>query len=225
MATDSRHTGTGRTAPRRTDAVAIDTATATLKDLMQAVDITSYRALAERASVSRWQIQQLRTGNLKKMRVAVLSQIAVVLKMDCVGLIQAFQPDSAELQAEEVPAEATQVEAAQVEATKLGAVQTAALQTLETWLTQWPTIAKRAQEKGDALAAAKILPFVRPVEQLMQEWNVEPIATIDEQIPYDPQHHQLTEGMANPGDTVRVTHVGHLHNGKLLHRVKVKPVV
>ncbi|MEL6553337.1 MAG: helix-turn-helix domain-containing protein [Cyanobacteria bacterium J06621_11] len=205
MATDST----------RTDAVVIDTATVTLKVLMQAVDITSYRALAERANVSRWQIQQLRTGNLEKMRVAVLSQIAAVLEMDCVGLIQAFQLEDTGLQAEE----------AQVKEAQSGAVQTAALQTLETWLTQWPTIAKRAREKGDALAAAKILPFVRPVEQLMQEWNVEPIATIDAQIPYDPQYHQLTEGMANPGDTVRVTHVGQRHNGKLLHRVKVKPIV
>ena len=58
----------------------------------------------------------------------------------------------------------------------------------------------------------------------MEEWNVEPIATIDEQLPYDPTYHQLTKGVANPGDLVQVTHTGQTHHKNLLHRAKVKPI-
>ena len=217
-----------------TDTTATKTATTTLKILMQAVGIDSYRALAKQAAVSRWQIQQLRTGNLEKMRVVTLQQISAALNVELVGLIQAFQAERDTSDSDQHSNEMSDRRDAyptgdishshSLTVVQSDALQTDALQTIETWLTQWPTIAKRAQEKGDALPAAKILPFVRPVEQLMQEWNVEQIATVDEQLPYDPQYHQLTKGTANPGELVQATHVGHMHNGKLLHRVKVKPI-
>ena len=185
-----------------------------LRSLMQSVCIPSYRALAVKASVSRWQIQQLRSGNLSNMRIATLTQIAQALDVSLAVLIQKFlnptNPESLELP--ESP-----------ESNETPQYQSAALQTLETWLVQWPTIAKRAQD-NPALAAAKILPFVRPVEQLMQAWNVEPIAAVDEQIAYDPQYHQLVKGLAEPGDLVQVTHTGQLHQGNLLHRAKVKSI-
>lgn len=180
-----------------------------LRALMNAAGIASYRALAKQSGVSRWQVQQLRSGNIDRMRVATLSQIAKALNVSLEDLLQSFL-DPAGLRLRSALGDEQ--------------VQRHALQTIETWLTQWATIAKRAQERGDALPAAKILPFVRPVEQLMTEWEVMPFATIDEQVPYDPQHHQLTKGIASPGDMVQVTHVGHTHHGKLLHRAKVKPV-
>lgn len=184
---------------------------------MEAADISSYRLLAERAEVSRWQIQQLKKGHIQKMRIAVLAQIAAALGISFFDLYSAFEPlhiDSAS--PESKPSNRASIS----ESEKL---QTAALQTLESWLVQWPTIAKRAEDRPD-LPAAKILPFVRPVEQLMTEWGVEPIAAIDSQVPYDPTCHQLIGGHANSGDLVRVTHIGTTHRGKLLHRAKVKPI-
>ena len=176
---------------------------------MQAANIKTYRALADKAGVSRWQIQQLRTGNIEKMRVEALAKISAALQIQITDLLKQFSniltPSPHPLLSHPPLS------------------QTHALQTLETWLTQWPTIAKRAQTHPD-LAAAKLLPFIRPVEQLMREWNVEPLATIDEQIPYDPTWHQLTKGIAEPGELVQVTHTGQTHHGKLLHRAKVKPI-
>ncbi|MGB3294263.1 MAG: hypothetical protein WBB01_14845, partial [Phormidesmis sp.] len=102
-------------------------------------------------------------------------------------------------------------------------VQAEALQTLESWLVQWPTVAKRAAQRPD-LPAAKVIPLVRPVEQLMAEWAVEAIAPVDAEVPYDPQQHQLIGGSVDPGILVRVTHSGQRYQGKLLHRVKVKPI-
>lgn len=205
--------------------------TPSVKALMQRVNIPSYRALAIRAGVSRWQVKQLRSGNISQMRLAVLTQLAAALEVSLSTLLSKFdreidlaQPESsaqsqqlADLQREYQRLQsqmAQQVELARSQ------TQTDALQTLETWLVQWPTIAKRAQERE--LPAAKLLPFIRPVEQLMTEWEVEAIAPVDATVPYDPQQHQLIGGIAEPGARVRVTHSGHRHRGKLLHRAKVK---
>ncbi|MGD1864294.1 MAG: helix-turn-helix domain-containing protein [Phormidesmis sp.] len=182
--------------------------TETLQTLMQAVNLKSYRAIAQKANVSRWQIQQLRSGNITKMRVEALTKISAALDISLATLLNHFLPQIPEVQAKEDQA---------------SSVQSTALQTIETWLIQWPTIAKRVQDHPE-LSATKLLPFIRPVEQLMEEWNVEPIATIDEQLPYDPTYHQLTKGVANPGDLVQVTHTGQTHHKNLLHRAKVKPI-
>jgi len=187
--------------------------TETLQTLMQAANLKSYRAIAQKANVSRWQIQQLRNGNIEKMRVEALTKISEALNVSLSVLLKHFLPPELEGKA----SENDNLE------NENASTQTHALQTLETWLTQWPTIAKRVQSNPD-LSATKLLPFIRPVEQLMDEWNVKPIATIDEQLPYDPTLHQLSKGTANPGDLVQVTHTGHTHDGKLLHRAKVKPI-
>ncbi|MGB7487933.1 MAG: helix-turn-helix transcriptional regulator, partial [Phormidesmis sp.] len=195
------------------------TETQALRALMQAANIPTYRALLDKAGISRWQLRQLRSGNIQTMRLGTLTQLATALNTSLPALLQTFLPanfPSVKSSSAAIPSTACSP-AAQL--------QSDALQTLETWLVQWPTIAKRAKEKGDALPAAKILPFVRPVETLMQEWDIAPIATLDEQIPYDPQYHQLTKGMASPGDLVQVTHTGQTQAGKLLHRAKVKPII
>ncbi len=179
---------------------------------MQVAGISSYRLLAERANISLWQIQQLRKGHIHKMRLLNLTQIAAALGISFADLYARFEPDPAKSQSEKP-----------TETSDNNVLQTNALQTLESWLLQWPTIAKRAKDRPD-LPAAKILPFVRPVEQLMSEWGVEPIAAVDSQTAYDPTYHQLTEGQAEPGDLVRVTHTGITHHGNLLHRARVKPI-
>ncbi|MGB3788264.1 MAG: helix-turn-helix transcriptional regulator [Phormidesmis sp.] len=198
---------------------------------MQAADIPSYRLLSERAGVSRWQIQQLKTGHIKKMRLVSLIQIAAALGISFADLYVRFEPVPSKSQSESQSKNSLEtsdrnalpIDPLQTAALQTTALQTTALETLESWLVQWPTIAKRAQDRPD-LPAAKILPYVRPVEQLMSEWGVEPIAAVDSQTAYDPTYHQLTAGQAEPGDLVRVTHTGITHRGNLLHRARVKPV-
>ena len=229
----------------------------TLRSLMQAANITSYRALAERAQVSRWQVKQLSVGKLEKMRVGVLMSLADALHIPLSDLLARadllMQPkggasmqsasvrqDDAQRVEKEVqtkPLEEnkneTSLTALQDEYRRLqqqmatqekqvrSQLQREALRSLESWLIQWPTIATRAQARED-LAAAKILPFIRPVEQLMADWGVEAIASVDAEVAYNPQIHQLVGGRADPGDAVKVTHSGCMYQGKLLHRAKVK---
>lgn len=98
--------------------------------------------------------------------------------------------------------------------------QQTSLQTLETWLLQWERVANHARHHPE-FSAAKILPLMRPVEQLIQSWGVEAIATLGAEIPYNPQGHRLQTGIATPGDLVKVQSPGYTYQGKLLHRAEV----
>jgi molecular chaperone GrpE (heat shock protein) len=74
------------------------------------------------------------------------------------------------------------------------------------------------------MEAVKLLPLVRPVQQLLSQWGVEAIASVGAEIPYDPQFHQLIAGTAQPGETVKVRNLGYRQGEKLLHRVKVSAI-
>ncbi len=208
-----------------------------LRELMAAAGISSYRALAARTGVSLWQIAQLRAGKGEQMRLSVLSRLADGLEISLDSLLKAFgllQEDAEVAEAAEAET-GEQLAAMRQEYARLqgqlelreswgrSQVKTEALQTLESWLVQWPTVARRAAD-NETLSAVKVLPFVRPVEQLMAAWGVEAIAPVDAEVEYDPQIHQLLGGVANAGEKVRVTHSGSWYEGKLLHRAKVKPV-
>ena len=101
--------------------------------------------------------------------------------------------------------------------------QQASLQALESWLLQWPTAAYAAQNNPQ-LPAVKLLPLVKPVEQLIAQWGIVAIAPIAAEIPYDPTCHQLIEGTAQPGAPVKVRYAGYSQGEKLLYRAKVSPL-
>jgi molecular chaperone GrpE (heat shock protein) len=97
------------------------------------------------------------------------------------------------------------------------------LQVLESWMLQWPTAAYAAQQNPSA-PAVKLLPLVRPVENLLQQWGVESFAPVGSEVPYDPQFHQLIEGSAKAGETVKVRYTGYRIGSRLLFRAKVSPL-
>ncbi|MEM8809495.1 MAG: helix-turn-helix domain-containing protein [Cyanobacteria bacterium P01_G01_bin.38] len=204
-----------------------------LRDLMQSVGVSSFRALAEQAGVSRWQVDQLRRGRLTQMRLEILLRLAEILQISLGELLSAFGAPPSDRGVGESATD--QVEALQKEYGRLqqqmeqqaeqlrSQFQADALQTMESWLVQWPTAA-HAAEKNDQIPAKRLLPLVKPVEKLLERWGVVAIAAVGDEIPYDPQLHQLMDGSANPGDLVRVRYVGHQRQGKLLHRAKVSPI-
>ena len=207
-----------------------------LQRVMQQANIASQRALAEKANVSRWQVQQLRQGKIETMRLSVLKKIAAALDCSLAELLQAFDPEPSETTTPAADvADNSEATLLRQEYTRLEKrleqqaeilqyqFQTEALQTLESWLTYWPTAAKAATER-DGFDAKKLLPLVKPVERLVESWGVMPMGTVGERLSYDPQHHQLVRGIANPGDPVRISHVGYHHGEKLLQRTKVVPV-
>ncbi len=206
-----------------------------LQDLMQQVGISSFKALALAAGISERQIRRLRHGEIEQMRVDVLLKVSQVLQMSLTELVATFsevglsqsintsqelEPTIADLKQE------YQRLSAQLEQQKQmlwQEFQQSSLQTIESWLLQWPTAAAKAQENPQ-LPAEKLLPLLKPLEQLLQQWGVEAIAPVGAEVPYDPQLHQLMSGNPQKGDAVKVRYVGYYRGGKLLYRAQVSQV-
>ncbi|NJL68305.1 MAG: helix-turn-helix domain-containing protein [Oscillatoriales cyanobacterium RU_3_3] len=194
---------------------------------MQQAGIESDRELSQKAGVSELQLSRLRNGLALQTPVDILLKISQALQISLTELLATFAPGSVEL--EQPAATAIQQEYQRLQATLdsqreslMQEFQLSSLQILESWMLQWPTAASKAQE-NQTLPAVKLLPLLRPVEQLLQQWGVEAIAPVGVEIPYDPQQHQLLEGTAQPGETVKVRYTGYRQGDKLLYRAKVSP--
>jgi molecular chaperone GrpE (heat shock protein) len=208
-----------------------------LQDLMQRVDISSFKALSRAAAVSAHQILQLRRGKLEQMRVDVLLKLSSVLQLSLSELVATFsRVDAIEEKAAttqellqeiadlKIEYQRSQLQQEQQRELLLQEFQQSSLQILEALLLQWPTAAYKAQENPQ-LAAIKIVPLVqKPLERILQTWGVEAIAPVGAEVPYNPQLHQLLEGTAQPGEIVKVRYTGYLQGDKLLYRAKVSPV-
>lgn len=197
-----------------------------LQELMRVVGVTSYKALSQASGVSERQLLRLRRGELQQMRVDVLLKLSQVLQVSLTQLVVIFS----EVKLNVEPADDLKQEYQRLQAQLQGQrqellqeFQQSSLQAIESWLLQWPTAAQKARENPQ-LAAVKLLPLVRPIEQLLQQWGVEAIAPVGAELPYDPQLHQLLEGNAQPGEKVKVRYIGYRQGEKLLYRAKVSPV-
>jgi molecular chaperone GrpE (heat shock protein) len=200
-----------------------------LRAQMQSVDVLSFKALCRAANVSDYAVQLLRQGRADQIRSGQLYQLAQVLQTDVTQLLADFSSlavkpaiaqSSQDLQTEYDRLKSqleTQKESLRQE------FQRASLNRLESWMAQFPTAAYAAQQNPEA-PAIRLLPLMRPIEQLLNDWGVVAIAAVGEEIPYDPQLHQLMEGQAQSGDRVRVRYVGYRQGETLLMRVKVSPV-
>lgn len=206
-----------------------------LQQLMQGVGISSFKALSKTSGVSEKQLRRLRKGQVDQLRVENLLKLSQVLQVSVSELLATFSSVDAnkpwllhqETESLTVLKQEYQRLQQQLENqrdTLKQEFQQSSLQILESWLVQWPTAAYAAGQ-NQQLPAVRLLPLVRPVEQLMQEWGVEAIASVGSEIPYDPQWHQLMEGIAQAGELVKVRYTGYrLRDSKLLHRAKVSPI-
>lgn len=203
-----------------------------LRSLMQPLNIPSFKALSRTAGVSEWQVKQLRRGRAAQMQVEPLFKLSQTLQISLDELLAKFsdlplQPSNLDsnqrlshLQQEYRRLEAQLAEQQQ---TLQQEFQRSSLQILESLLLQLPTAAYAA-ENNPQIPAARLLPLLRPIEQLLKSWGVEAIAPVGSEVPYDPQFHQLIKGQAEVGDRVKIRYTGYVQGDKLLHRAKVSPV-
>lgn len=201
-----------------------------LQQLMQQVGVSSFRQLSRTAGVSERQLKRLRQGQISQMRVETVLKLAEVLQVSASQLLTVFSPESNSPNPPEPDNLALKQEyqrlQQQLEQQREGLMQEfqqSSVQVLESWLLQWPTAAYAAQQ-NEQLSAVKLLPLVKPVEQLLQQWGIEAIASVGDELPYEPQWHQLMSGTAQPGDRVRVRYTGYRQGDKLLYRAKVSPI-
>ena len=202
-----------------------------LKQLMTQVNITSLKQLRQVSGISHRQLQRFRQGEVMEMQVESLVKLSETLQVDLTQLVEMFSKQSLSAPKDSLmPYYAVLKEEykhrekllAQKEKNIAQKWQNSSLQILESWLLQWPTAAYAAQQNPE-LPALKLLPLMKPIERLLKKWEVTTIGSVAEEIPYDPQWHQLMSGTAQPGDRVKVRYVGYKQGDKLLHRAKVSP--
>jgi DNA-binding Xre family transcriptional regulator len=224
-----------------------------LQQHMQLAGFSTFRQLCDAAQISEKQLRRLRRGQIRQLRLANLHSIAQVLALPIGQLLTMFDPESEPAlsrSADPTPPDAGQgsssvaaidsafsselsseyqrlQEQLQHQRDRLWQeFQQTCLQTLEPWLLQWSAAAYAAQQNPQ-LPALRLLPLLRPIEQLLQAWGVVATESVGSEIPYDPQQHQLMEGTAAPGDLVRVRYAGYRQTGpqpdRLLYRPKVSP--
>jgi DNA-binding Xre family transcriptional regulator len=193
-----------------------------LQELMRSKGIHSFKQLCTQTGISEKQIRRLRQGHIKDLRLATLHPLSQGLGVSIADLLATFDPTSTTnpLQKEY---DRLQTQLAEQRHTLQQEFQQESLQTLEPWLLQWSAAAYAAQQNPQA-PAVKLLPLLRPIEQLLQQWGIEATATVGDEIPYDPQHHQLMGGTAEPNQLVRVRYAGYRQGNRLLYRAKVSPV-
>ncbi|HAN74655.1 MAG TPA: hypothetical protein DCQ51_13660 [Planktothrix sp. UBA8407] len=200
-----------------------------LQELMQRAGVSSLEELSQNAGVSPLQIIRLRRGLALQTPVGVLLKISQGLKISLTELLSVFAPGSVPSEEKnsggnlEQEYQRLETQMSEQRSVLLEEWKRESLHTLESWLLQWPTVVYRVRENPQ-LPGVKLLPFVRPVEQLMVQWGVEAIAPIGAEVPYDPHLHQLLERTAQPGERVIVRYTGYRLGSKLLYRAKVSLV-
>jgi DNA-binding Xre family transcriptional regulator len=199
-----------------------------LQDLMQQAGINNFKALSRAAGVSEHQILRLRQGKLEQMRVYILIKLSETLRLSLNELIASFSPiptpHEPSLSTPVIPQATPRIQLEQEREVLMQDFQQTTLQLLESLLLQFPTAAQKARENPQ-LEAIKIIPLVeKPLDRLLQQWGIKAIAPVGVEIPYDPQLHQLMEGIAQTGEIVRVRYLGYLQGEKLLYRARVSLV-
>lgn len=194
-----------------------------LLQLMQRVGISSFKALSRKSGVPEKQLRRLRRGEISRLRWEIFGQLSETLEVPVTELLATFASvgDANSEISQEYRRLASQLSEQRQELMR--EFQQSSLAVLESWLRQWPIAEDKARENPQ-LPAVNLLPLVRPVQQLVEEWGVESIAPIGSEVPYDPQWHQLAEGTAETGELVKVVGPGYRHGDKLLYRAEVTPL-
>ncbi|PSP16870.1 MAG: hypothetical protein BRC58_08070 [Cyanobacteria bacterium QS_8_64_29] len=199
-----------------------------LRQWMQRVGLSSLRQLSRAAGVSERQLHYLRRGEIARMRLGTLQNLAQALQVSVAELLAHFDPsgdpnrEQAALAALRQECQRLQQQQAHQQQQQWAQWQRDSLGILEPWLLQWPTAAEQAQANPE-LPAYKLVPLVEPVERLLEHWGIRPIGAVGQAVAYDPQWHQLLDGAAEPGDRVCVRYVGYCQGDRLLYRAQVSP--
>lgn len=207
-----------------------------LQNLMHQAGITDINELSQVAKVARLQLMRIQQGLILNVSLGAIAQIAQALNVSVDSLLKTFveqdqvgiQPATSSEDRDALSACRQEYQKLQQKMTQLQQAlqvefQQDSLETIESWLLQWPTAAT-AVRQNPQLPATRLLSLVEPIEQLIKHWNVSTIATVGEELAYDPQNHQLMKGIAQPGELVKVRYVGYKQGDKLLYKAKVSPV-
>jgi DNA-binding Xre family transcriptional regulator len=216
-----------------------------LKSRMTDSGIPSLVALSVKAQVSIGAVKRLQKGQVLAMQVQTVAKLAQALEISIEDLMSLGESGSAPqppiLGEQEIPKppelgvgggssepfglqqeyDRLLQQFNQQEAQLRESFQRETLQILEPWLLQWSAAAYAAQTNPQ-LTAIKLLPLLRPIETLLEQWGVTAIGAVGEELAYDPMRHQpMNSEDLIVGTIVRIRFSGYGYQGQVLHRAKV----
>ena len=206
-----------------------------LASLMEQVAIKDLEELSQIANISSWQLRRLQYGLIYQLSVETVVKLANALQVSLEQLLFLFtEPTKSSIpssitedhkspQLWQQEYQQLEQEMAQQADTLEAQFQQASINTIESWLLQWPT-AVAAIHKNPDLPAERLIPLVKPVKELVEKWGITTISHVGEELAYNPQWHELMNGVAEPGTKVKVRYVGYQQHDKILYKAKVSPV-
>lgn len=203
-----------------------------LKQLMLKAGIENYRKFSQLAQVSEIQFYRIENGLIDNLTLDNLTKIAQTLNLSVTDFILKFTNKSAinnqSLSYEKLAQEYQQLkqENSQIAEKLQEEWQQATISVLESLLLQIPTMSKAVQQNPQ-LPASRLLPLLKPLNQLLSNWEIETIGKVGEIINYNPHEQELIDYQAidtNEVSRVKVRYVGYRQKGKMLYRAKVSPV-
>jgi len=203
-----------------------------LNVLLEKAGFKNRQELAKITGVSQWQLTRLQYGLMHRLTLDDILNLSAAFQISLEEFITTFLSKSRYPDNWQIPEKNRNSEGENQEYQRLQKTieqqqetlelefQNASLQAMESWLLQWPT-AVAAIAKNPELPAERLLLLMKPIEELVSNWGVETIYTVGEELPYDPQWHDLMKGDAEPGDMVQVRYVGYKQGDVILYKAKV----
>ena len=214
-----------------------------LLELMRRNRIVNWKELQQKSGLSNSAMWKLRDSDGISLSLDELNNVAIALKiplgnfLDKLGILQTHpeletkRRECLELQQqiEQLTEEKeslrkdglrlhSELEEQQFELIKQYRKST--FEKLQTLLVNYPSIHQMVKVKPE-LPAKNLLSSFTPLENLLKEWDYQPIGTPWEQVEYNPQIHQPDTGDIEPGEKVYIRFVGYQHQGNILCPAKV----
>jgi molecular chaperone GrpE (heat shock protein) len=194
-----------------------------LKNYMKPVGLTTWKQLRDHVKISRSTLHYLRTGQADHLPIHTLKAIAQHLNTDWTKLLQDFSnitfPNLGEQYYQECQRLQEQLDNQTIQLTRQ--IQEQTFQKITPLLVQYPTLQQVVQQKRPDLPATTVLNLLKSLENLLQDWGIEPIGTPWQQVTFDPELHQPDTEDIYPGEAVYIRFIGYRTPTRILVRAKV----
>ncbi|MEM9569062.1 MAG: hypothetical protein AAF974_12225 [Cyanobacteria bacterium P01_E01_bin.34] len=209
----------------------------TLSGWMTRANYSSWAQLQRNASLSRYRIQQLRQCQLNSWPLLAMQNLCTALDISLVDLLSAGNainslhadhPHTERTRAKRIRTDGSigsQIESS-VTASPLPSPfpdthQQKTLQTLEPLLRQLPTAAYAVHNHN--LPASHLLKVLKPLESLLEKWNVVQLGAVGEVVPFDPSwQSSLTDAELKHDTPVSIRYVGYRIGKRIWLKAQVR---
>ncbi|MGB3641732.1 MAG: helix-turn-helix transcriptional regulator [Rivularia sp. (in: cyanobacteria)] len=214
-----------------------------LLELMRRNKIANWNQLQQKSGLSNSAMWELRDGDGNSLSLDELERIAIALSIplgnfldklgilpphpqleikrrECLDLQQQLQQLTQEKETLRKDGLRLHSELQQQQVELTQEFRKSTFEKLQTLLVNYPSIHQMVNVKPE-LPAKNLLSSFTPLDNLLKEWDYQPIGKPWEQVEYNPQIHQPDTGDIAEGEIVYIRFIGYQHQGNILCPAKV----